>query len=120
VDRQTLARLLESGNEAWSMCQAALLQGARFHVYADGDGTHATVLTSIYSRRLSLANGRGTWTVGFAEAVAQLRNADTQLLKLGSVDTDEPRRHFQLFLNAGLTEVIACLGIEPPPHSRQQ
>jgi hypothetical protein len=42
------------------------------------------------------------------------------VLKLGSVDTDEPLRHFQLFLDEGLSAVIACLGIEPPPHGRRR
>lgn len=119
VDRQTLTRLLDSDNEAWAMCQAAVQGGARFHVYA-GDGVPADLLASIYARRLSFANRRGTWTVGFAEAVAHLRTAGTQVLRLGSVDIDEPHRHFLLFLDEGLTAVIACLGIEPPPHGRRQ
>src|SRR5690606_6573469 len=80
----------------------------------------ANVSASIYSRRLAQATSRGAWTVGFAEAVAELRAAGVQPLRLGSVDTDDPRRHYQLFLSDDLTQVIACLGVEPPPHIGSQ
>lgn len=38
--------------------------------------------------------------------------AGEQLVRLGAVDVEDPPYHFQLFLNAAGTKVVACLGVD--------
>jgi len=66
----------------------------------------------IYARRDRHTRQRSIPTLGFTQAVDDLRAHGDDLVRLGAVDLDDPPYHFQLFLNEDATAVIACLGVD--------
>lgn len=93
--------------EAFRACRLALLNDARHSIGED------VLAASHYARRLAHTLTTGRPIVGFAEAVAGLRAHGDEPIRLGAVDA--PAFHFQLFLDARLTAVVACLGVAVDP-----
>ncbi|MFB9447162.1 hypothetical protein Dvina_29480 [Dactylosporangium vinaceum] len=110
MDRARLAELLETHDDRFAAGRLAVLGGARFRI--DDGSTPAPRLASIYARRDRHTRSRGMATLGFAAAVEALRAYGDRPVRLGAVEVDEPPYHFQLFLAADLTAVIACLGVD--------
>jgi hypothetical protein len=108
VDRDHLARILDREGEVFAACRRAVLSGARFWV--TDSPQPASELARTYARRERGTRERGVPTLGFAEAVAALRDWGEGLVRLGAVDTEDPPYHFQLFINEDGTVLIACLG----------
>jgi hypothetical protein len=71
-----------------------------------------STLVALYARRDSHTRQQGIPTLGFTRAVDDLRAHGEDLVRLGAVDLDDPPYHFQLFLNADATAVVACLGVD--------
>jgi hypothetical protein len=110
VDRDHLARILDREGEVFAACRRAVLGGARFWVT---DVTQpASTLVATYAWRERGTRERGVPTLGFAEAVAALRDVGEGLVRLGAVDTEDPPYHFQLFIDGDGTALIACLGVD--------
>ncbi|MEV0715622.1 hypothetical protein [Asanoa sp. NPDC050611] len=114
MDRDRLAQLLDTPGAAFSACRSAVLAGARFWV-TDIDQP-ASGLFEIYRRRDAHTRQEGISTLGFTAAVETLRALGQQPVRLRAVDLDEPPYHFQLFLNADATAVVACLGVDQSVH----
>ncbi len=110
VERVRLAELLDTPSYASSACRYALLDGARFVVW-DSSGP-ADRMVPAYERRGALAAAAGTSTLGFPEALAALRAAGSQHLRLGTVTLAQPPYRFTVFLADDPEIVVACLGIE--------
>jgi hypothetical protein len=110
VDRDHLAPLLDSGGSTFDACRQAVLAGARFWVAEAG--CSAQQLASIYARRHRHTERIGLPTSGFAAAVAALRAHGERPLRVGAVDVDDPPYRFQVFLDDGLSAVVACLGVD--------
>lgn len=55
---------------------------------------------------------RAMGTVGFAEAVADLRARGGDLVRVGGVEIEDPPYQFQLYLNEHASAVVACLGVD--------
>ena len=110
MDRQNLAALLEGPGYAEIACRQALLDGARFVVW-DGSG-RADLMVEAYERKQASALAAGTSTLGFAEALAALRSAGAQRLRLGNITLAVPPYRFTVFLAMDPEAVVACLGIE--------
>ncbi len=116
MERNQLATLLEGPGYASSACRHALLDGARFVVW-DNAGP-ADRMVEAYERRAVSAAAAGTSTLGFAEALAALRAAGGQQVRLGTVTLADPSYRFTVFLAVDPEAVVACLGIQggtPPP-----
>jgi hypothetical protein len=114
VDRVQLAELLsEAGGGVFLACRDALSAGARFWV--DEQSCPAAPVAAIYARRDLITSRAGQSTSGFSEAVEALRSHGDRLIRIGAVDVDDPRYHFQVFLRADMSGVVACLGVRPPP-----
>jgi hypothetical protein len=115
VERNELAQLLDTstyawGTYAWGACRHALLDGAPFILW-DGS-VPASRLLPAYERREMRTVADGIATVGFAEAVASLRSAGNQPVRLGQVTVADPPYLFMLFLAGDESAVVACLGID--------
>lgn len=110
MERNHLAALLEGPSYAASACRHALLDGARFVVW-DSSG-RADLMVEAYERREASAIATGTSTLGFTEALACLRAAGAQQLRLGTVTLAKPAYRFTVFLAVDPESVVACLGIE--------
>jgi hypothetical protein len=113
VERKELERLLRTGDrEAELLCAEALSRGATFTVWEET--TEADRVTAIYTRRERRARKAGQPSLGFPEAVADLRAYTGERVLIGYVD-DRPQNgfYFQLFLDPEATQVIACLGVRP-------
>jgi len=110
MDRDHLARILDREGEVFAACRHAVLSGARFWV--TGVTQPASTLVDIYARREEGVREREIPTLGFAEAVAALRDHAEGLVRLGAVDTEDRPYHFQLFVNRDGTALVACLGVD--------
>ena len=86
------------------------MAGARFWVTEDTQP--ASTLVRTYARRDRHTQQRGIPTLGFAQAVDELRSRGDDLVRIGAVDTDTPPYHFQLFLDEDAAAVVARLGVD--------
>jgi hypothetical protein len=110
VDRDRLAVLLDAQDDTYIACRLAVLAGARFWI--DDGEVPASRLATIYHRRDRLTRAKGIQSRGFTAAVEALQSHGEEPICIGAVDIDDPPYHFQLFLNANLTAVVACLGVD--------
>ncbi|MEH0982046.1 hypothetical protein [Micromonospora sp. CPCC 205556] len=118
MKREELTSLLGSDAPANAACRAALEQGASFHIW---DGSiPASTLAPAYRRREAITRGRGIPTLGFAVAVETLDALGDQPVRLGGVRQLEPPYHFQLFLSADATSVLACLAVDQQCQARRR
>ncbi|MFG3701674.1 hypothetical protein ACGF5C_27745 [Micromonospora sp. NPDC047620] len=78
----------------------------------DSDPLPASHMVRIYRRRERHIKARGVSSLGFAEAVQALTDAGHLPLRLGSVAAADPPYHFQIFLSADASTVVACLGVD--------
>ncbi|GAA2665021.1 hypothetical protein GCM10010412_041010 [Nonomuraea recticatena] len=108
VERMTLAGLLDCGGEAASACRSALLAGDEFHVWEERVSIRE--LLGIYRRRERYIRRKGIPSLGFAEAIEDLKACDFAQVLLGYVKSDQLPYHFQLFLAPDVSHVVACLG----------
>ncbi|HEX7661180.1 MAG TPA: hypothetical protein VF444_17045 [Pseudonocardiaceae bacterium] len=113
MQRTHLADLLAGDTEVLHLCRSVLLAGAKFEVW-DDDTASTQDLASTYARRMRLANRVDQPSIGFAEAVAHLKQWQESELLIGYVD-DRPHGgyYFQLFLSSNCEKIIACLGVKP-------
>jgi hypothetical protein len=110
VERDELAHLLDMSSDASGACRHALLSGAGFIVW-DGSVPASKILPA-YERRAVRAIADGVATLGFAEAVADLRRMGTDPVRLGQVTVTDPPYVYMLFFNDETSTVVACLGID--------
>jgi hypothetical protein len=115
VDRDRLAQLLDRDGETFAACRRAVLAGARF--WATERTQPASALVALYARHDRPTRRRGIPTLGFTQAVDDLRARGDDPVRVGAVDIEDPPYHFQLFLNEDATAVVACLGVD---QSRKQ
>ena len=111
MEREVLLRLLdEEPGEAFVACKDAIRAGADYVVW--DDTVPADQLARSYSRRAQHMAKIGTPMLGGAEAIAHLQVAGVRPLRIGEAKVEDPPTHFQLFLTADATRVVACLGID--------
>lgn len=110
VERVHLARILRRDGGVRDACREAVLAGGRFWVTENVQP--ASKLAATYALRERHTLERGIGTVGFAEAVADLRARGDDLVRVGGVETEGPSYHFQLFLDERAIAVVACLGVD--------
>jgi hypothetical protein len=111
MERDALLRLLavEPG-AAFEACGDAIRAGAEYVVW--DDTVPADQLARSYSRRARHMAKVGNPMLGDAEAIEQLQTSGDRPLRIGEAKVDDPPRHFQLFLTADASRVVACLGID--------
>ncbi|WP_144120960.1 hypothetical protein [Catellatospora sichuanensis] len=107
-----LIRLLGERNDAFEACRLALEDGASFRIFEDPAPLPAHHYARIYARRERLTRNAGRPTLGFREAADRLGESGDQPLRLGQVTVISPPYHFQLFLTADISAVVACLGVD--------
>jgi hypothetical protein len=111
MEREVLLRLLdEVPGEAFVACKDAIRAGADYVVW--DDTVPADQLARSYSRRAQHMAKIGTPMLGGDDAIAQLQFAGGRPLRIGEAKVEDPPTHFQLFLTADATRVVACLGID--------
>ncbi|MEV0127105.1 hypothetical protein AB0H83_01370 [Dactylosporangium sp. NPDC050688] len=111
MEREVLLRLLdEVPGEAFVACKNAIRAGADYVVW--DDTVPADALARSYSRRTQHMAKIGTPMLGGDDAVASLRVSGDQPLRIGEAKVEDPPTHFQLFLTADASRVVACLGID--------
>ncbi|MGK5450490.1 hypothetical protein [Streptomyces radiopugnans] len=114
-----LERLLRAkGGEVGVLCAKALARGTEHKVW-EGEAK-ADWITAIYARRERRVHKVGQPSVGFPEAVADLRAYTGDHVLIGYVD-DRPCGgfYFQLFLDPQAARIVACLGVRPSSRSDQ-
>lgn len=109
VDRSALADLLSDAGEAGAACRRALVAGADYEVWPTPVSTRD--LIGVYRRRERLSRRHGISPIGFADAVVRLNICGREVVLVGYVKGVTPAYHFQVFLSADASRVIACLGI---------
>ena len=111
MDREVLLRLLdEVPGEAFVACKDAIRAGADYIVW--DDTVPADQLARSYSRRAQHMAKIGTPMLGGDDAIARLQISGDRPLRIGEAKVEDPPTHFQLFLSADATRVVACLGID--------
>src|SRR5262249_35842834 len=111
MEREALLRLLdEQRGAAFVACGDAIRAGADYVVW---DHTvPADQLARSYSRRAHHIARSGNPMLGGAEAIKRLPVSGDRPLRIGEAKIDNPPPHFQLFLTADASRVVACLGID--------
>ncbi|HEX5595053.1 MAG TPA: hypothetical protein VFX61_03385 [Micromonosporaceae bacterium] len=109
MERERLVSLLAGRGSAYEDCRAALRRDASFVIY--DSAVPANLLAHIYRRRETHVRERGLPTLGFRQAVDSLHAAGNQPLRLGAVRVADPPSHFQLFVSADGSTVVACLAV---------
>ncbi|MEV8512845.1 hypothetical protein [Dactylosporangium sp. NPDC051484] len=95
---------------AFEACRAAIRAGAEYIVW---DHTlPADQLARNYSRRAQHMAKIGNPMLGGTEAIEQLRTSGDRPLRVGEAKVADPPTHFQLFLAADGSRVVACIGID--------
>ncbi|MEH1169256.1 hypothetical protein V6V47_28150 [Micromonospora sp. CPCC 205539] len=117
MEREELVLLLGDDSPVHTACRQALEQGGAFSV--DDDLIPANILASTHRRREVHTRERAIPTLGFAAAVDTLLALGEQPLRLASVTQPDPPYHFQLFLAATGTSVLACLGVDQQHQTRR-
>lgn len=111
MEREVLLRLLdEVPGEAFVACKDAIRAGADYVVW--DDTVPADQLARTYSRRAQHMAKVGTPMLGSDETVTRLQSSGDRPLRIGEAKVEDPPTHFQLFLTADATWVVACLGID--------
>ncbi len=111
MEREVLLRLLdEVPGEAFVACKDAIRAGADYVVW--DDTVPADQLARSYSRRAQHMAKIGTPMLGGDDAIARLQISGDRPLRIGEAKVEDPPTHFQLFLTADATRVVACLGID--------
>jgi hypothetical protein len=111
MEREVLLRLLdEAPGEAFVACKDAIRAGADYVVW--DDTVPADQLARSYSRRAQHMAKIGTPMLGGADAIAELQVSGDRPLRIGEAKVEDPPTHFQLFLTADASRVVACLGID--------
>ncbi|MEV6929717.1 hypothetical protein AB0M46_35220 [Dactylosporangium sp. NPDC051485] len=111
MEREALLRLLaEEPGAAFEACGAAIRAGAEYVVWDHTVPAHE--LARSYSRRAQHMAKIGNPMLGGAEAVAQLQVSGDRPLRIGEAKVEDPPTHFQLFLTADASRVVACIGID--------
>jgi hypothetical protein len=111
MEREALLRLLaEEPGAAFQACRAAIRAGAEYVVW---DHTlPADQLARSYTRRARHMERIGNPMLGGAEAIDVLATAGDRPLRVGEAKIENPPTHFQLFLSADASRVVACIGID--------
>jgi hypothetical protein len=109
MDQQSLTQLLDGTSEAGSACRSALLDGADLILW---QGTApADRMLAAYRRRQAQAVNDAVDSVGFDQALDDLRRAGTNQLNLGQVTAADPAYTYMVFMTYDPPTLIACLGI---------
>ena len=112
MERDRLIQLLGKEAGAFSSFRRALQSGATFWLFDAYPAVTASHFANVYARRERRMRAAGTPTLGFQDTVHRLRELGDQPLLLGEVGVASPAYHFQLFLTADLSAVVACLGVD--------
>jgi hypothetical protein len=111
MEREALLRLLdEEPGEAFEACGDAIRAGADYVVW--DDTVPADQLARSYSLRARHMAKIGNPMLGSAEAIEQLQTSGDRPLRIGEAMVEDPPTHFQLFLTADASRVVACIGID--------
>jgi hypothetical protein len=114
VERTQLAQLLDNTGYAAGACRHALLDGAGFIMWESL--VPASRILPAYERRESHTVANGIPTLGFAEALAELRTLGPRTVQIGQVTVADPPYVFMVFLSEDASAVVACLGIDQTGH----
>ena len=110
MDQDSLTQLLNHSNEAGEACRDALLDGAELILW-DG-GAPADRMLAAYLRKHARVVADAVESVGFAQALDDLRRAGTRELNLGQVTVTEPAYVYMVFMTDDPPALVACLGME--------
>ncbi|GAB2483315.1 hypothetical protein GCM10027187_58570 [Streptosporangium sandarakinum] len=111
MERDQLIRLLFGGSETHSMCHDAVRSGAPYKIW--DRKIPAGRLALIYGRRWRHVQRTGQPSIGFEEAVLALKSYAGDELMVGYVDDRfKGGYYFQIFLEPGCSEMVACLGVK--------
>jgi hypothetical protein len=110
VERAQLAQLLDNTGYAAGACRHALLDGAGFIMWESL--VPASRILPAYERRETHTVASGIPTLGFAEALAELRSLGPRTVQIGQVTVTDPPYVFMVFLSEDASAVVACLGID--------
>jgi len=111
MEREALLRLLaEEPGAAFEACGAAIRAGAEYVVW--DHCVPADQLARSYARRAQHMAKIGNPMLGGPEAIEQLETSGERPLRIGEAKTEDPPTHFQLFLTADASRIVACLGID--------
>ncbi|PRX97987.1 hypothetical protein CLV72_105340 [Allonocardiopsis opalescens] len=96
-----------------SLSRSALSAGATYQVWPETVPVQG--LLSVYARRERSVRRSGQNSIGFAEAVSDLRDYRGSDVLIGFID-DRKRGgyYFQLFVEPAFARIVACLGVGPP------
>jgi hypothetical protein len=109
MDQERLAQLLDHGNEAGLACRDALLDGAELILWRGS--APADRMLAAYRRRHARTVADAVDSIGFTEALDDLRDAGTRELDLGQVTVADPAYVYMIFMTADPPTLVACLGI---------
>ncbi|MGH3392075.1 MAG: hypothetical protein ACRDOO_24645 [Actinomadura sp.] len=118
MDLTTLAALLDRDGEAFRACRHALLDGANFEVGDRAIPVHELIAS--YQVREAHTRATGLPTLGFAAAIEDLQTCALERVLLGSVSLRDPAYWFALFMAVDRRRVVACIGVDQDPRSRQR
>lgn len=108
--------MLDRPDEAFAACRAGLLLGADFTI--DQEPVARLPLCHTYARRERLTRRQGRATLGFTEAVDDLRCCELDELRMGHVLGFSPWWRFELLLTQDVSQVITCFGLSQPGRRR--
>jgi hypothetical protein len=109
MDQQRLTQLLDGTSEAGSACRCALLDGAELILWQGS--APADRMLAAYRRRRTQAVTDAVDSVGFDQALDDLRRAGTSQLNLGQVTAAHPAYTYMVFMTYDPPALVACLGI---------
>jgi hypothetical protein len=109
MDQKTLTRLLNHSNEAGEACRDALLDGADLILWRGA--APADRMLAAYRRRHARTIADAVESIGFTEALDDLRRAGTRQLHLGQVTAIDPNYVYMIFMTNEPETLVACLGI---------
>ena len=109
MERERLVDALAGRGDAAELCREALLADAELTLSPTSVDT--TELTVVYRRRAQHLRGRGIEAVGADEAADLLGRTRFTEVVVGRVSGGPGRHVFQLFLDPGGDELVACLAV---------
>jgi hypothetical protein len=109
MNQERITQLLNHSNEAGSACRDALLDGAELILWRGS--APADRMLAAYRRRYARAVADAVESIGFTEALDDLRRAGTRELNLGQVTVADPAYVYMIFTTEDPPTLVACVGI---------
>jgi hypothetical protein len=109
MDQESLTQLLNHSTAAGEACRDALLDGADLILWHGA--APADRMLAAYRRRHARTVTDAVESIGFTEALDDLRRAGTTELNLGQVTAIDPAYVYMIFMTDDPPALVACLGI---------